>query len=239
MNLTEDEHNLLKLGPRFIYNHLKAASRRRNIGLNLLKREIQTRFLQQKAAPGLTVDQFINELGIRLQNLHGNPIRNRISEFTRFNNKKKNYYRLLQRLKYKFHLLNIILQKTDKSKVFHLGKMQDYQLKSKQYMDKTGASKCLGTNDPLSDLVERTNKYLVNMRLLHRINQKQYEKLCVKPDEVELAHLYYLPKAHKPGTPLKPIAAVYLRNKESVKLHFPLLFMTGLVYLILMIIFVY
>ncbi|CAF1539001.1 unnamed protein product, partial [Adineta steineri] len=69
MNLTEDEHNLLKLGPRFIYNHLKAASRRRNIGLNLLKREIQTRFLQQKAAPGLTVDQFINELGIRLQNL--------------------------------------------------------------------------------------------------------------------------------------------------------------------------
>ncbi|CAF1567567.1 unnamed protein product [Adineta steineri] len=34
-------------------------------------------------------------------------------------------------------------------------------------------------------------------------------------------------------------AAVYLRNKESVKLHFPLLLMTGLVYLILMIIFVY
>ncbi|CAF4128130.1 unnamed protein product, partial [Rotaria sordida] len=37
------------------------------------------------------------------------------------------------------------------------------------------------------------------------ITQKQYEKLCINPNEVELAHLYYLPKAHKPGTPLRPI----------------------------------
>ncbi|CAF3961316.1 unnamed protein product, partial [Adineta steineri] len=50
---------------------------------------IQTCFLQQKAAPGLTVDQFINELDILLQNLRGNPIRNRISEFSTFNKKIK------------------------------------------------------------------------------------------------------------------------------------------------------
>ncbi|CAF4590783.1 unnamed protein product [Rotaria socialis] len=30
----------------------------------------------------------------------------------------------------------------------------------------------------------------------------------IKPNEVELAHLYYLPKAHKPGTPLRPIISV-------------------------------
>ncbi|CAF4349973.1 unnamed protein product, partial [Rotaria sordida] len=29
--------------------------------------------------------------------------------------------------------------------------------------------------------------------------------LCINSNEVELAHLYYLPKAHKPGTPLRPI----------------------------------
>jgi hypothetical protein len=34
---------------------------------------------------------------------------------------------------------------------------------------------------------------------------KQYENMSVKPDEVELAHLYYLPKVHKAGTPLRPI----------------------------------
>jgi hypothetical protein len=37
------------------------------------------------------------------------------------------------------------------------------------------------------------------------ITQKHYKQLCINPEEVELAHLYYLPKAHKPGTPLRPI----------------------------------
>ncbi|CAF1423244.1 unnamed protein product [Rotaria sordida] len=72
-------------------------------------------------------------------------------------------------------------------------------------MEKTKAYKCLGTEDPLPDLIRRTNKYLLDLRLAKWITQKQYEKLCINPNEVELAHLYYLPKAHKPGTPLRPI----------------------------------
>ncbi len=72
-------------------------------------------------------------------------------------------------------------------------------------MDKTQAYKCLGNEDPLPDLIKRTNKYLLDLRLAKWITQKQYELLSVKPNEVELAHLYYLPKAHKPGTPLRPI----------------------------------
>jgi hypothetical protein len=74
-------------------------------------------------------------------------------------------------------------------------------------MEKTEAYKCLGSNDPLPDLIERTNKYLVNLRLSHWITQKQYEQLCMNPNEVELAHLYYLPKAHKPNTPVRPIVS--------------------------------
>ena len=64
---------------------------------------------------------------------------------------------------------------------------------------------CLDDKDPLPDLTERTNRYLLNLRLAHQIIQKQYERLIVKSNEVQLAHLYYLPKAHKPGTPLRPI----------------------------------
>ena len=67
-------------------------------------------------------------------------------------------------------------------------------------MEKTAAYECLGNIDPLPDLIERTNRYLLNLRLTHWISHKQYEQLCVKADEVQLAHLYYLPKAHKPGT---------------------------------------
>ena len=111
----------------------------------------------------------------------------------------------MKRLKHKFRLNNIILQKTDKSKVFHIGKLDDYRKKSEEYMNKTKAYQCLGIDDPLPDLIQRRNKYLLELRLAKWISQKQYEQLCINSQDVELAHLYYLPKAHKPGTPLRPI----------------------------------
>lgn len=119
--------------------------------------------------------------------------------------KRKNYRRLVKRLKHKLRSRNVIMQKTDKSKVFHLGKVEDYEKKSKEYMQKTQAYECLGDHDPLPELIERTNRYLFELRIAKWITQKHYELLCVKPEETELAHLYYLPKAHKVGTPLRPI----------------------------------
>ena len=86
-----------------------------------------------------------------------------------------------------------------------MGKVDDYEKKSEEYMAKTQAYKCLGTDDPVPDLIQRTNRYLLDLRLAKWITQKQYEKLCINPNEVELAHLYYLPKPHKIGTPLRPI----------------------------------
>ncbi|CAF4368219.1 unnamed protein product, partial [Rotaria sordida] len=76
-----------------------------------------------------------------------------------------------QRLKHKFKLANVILQKSDKSKVFHLGKVEDYRKKSKEYMDKTQAYKCLDKEDPLPELIQRTNKYLLDLRLAKWITQ--------------------------------------------------------------------
>ncbi|CAF4157079.1 unnamed protein product, partial [Rotaria magnacalcarata] len=229
--LTEQEHHLLRLGPRFIFDDPKTAARRRTTELATLKRKIETRFFEKKVSPGRPVEQFIAELDVLLQNLHNLPTTKKRIQFNRiqtnksFDNlssiiqssqssqsqtiirprKKNNYGRIVKRLKYKIHLANTILRKTDKSKVFHLGKVDHYQKKSEEYMDSTKAYQCLGTIDPLPDLIQRTNKYLLDLRLAKWITQKQYEQLSIKPNEVELAHLYYLPKAHKPGTPLRPI----------------------------------
>ncbi|CAF5067569.1 unnamed protein product, partial [Rotaria socialis] len=49
--LTVDEYQLLKLGPRFIYNDPRAASRRRATELAVLKRKIETRFFEKKVSP--------------------------------------------------------------------------------------------------------------------------------------------------------------------------------------------
>ncbi|CAF4161894.1 unnamed protein product, partial [Rotaria sordida] len=220
--------------PRFTYNDPKTASRRRTTELATLKRKIEARFFEKKVSPGRPVEQFITELDILLQKLHDTsviyqklkttPTQNNtqniiydnlvstieLSQSQDINSriitkKKKNYRRLIKRLKYKLHLKNIVLQKSDKNNVFHLGRHDNYCKKSEEYMEKTKAYKCLGTEDPLPDLIHRTNKYLLDLRLAKWITQKQYEKLCINPNEVELAHLYYLPKAHKPGTPLRPI----------------------------------
>ncbi|CAF1486842.1 unnamed protein product, partial [Rotaria sordida] len=234
VQLTEDEYELLKLGPRFIYNDPKTASRRRITELATLKRKIEARFFEEKVSPGRPVEQFIAELDILLHKLHNTPVNyQKLKTISIQNNtqniiydnlvstiessqsqdlnsqitikKKKNYGRLIKRLKHKLHLKNIVLQKSDKNKVFHLGKLENYHKKSEEYMDKTKVYKCLGTEDPLPDLIRRTNKYPLDLRLAKWITQKQYEKLCINSNEVELAHLYYLPKAHKPGTPLRPI----------------------------------
>ncbi|CAF4617104.1 unnamed protein product, partial [Rotaria sp. Silwood2] len=192
--------------PRFIYNDPTTASRRRTTELATLKRKIEIQFFRKKVSPGQAVEQFIAELNIVLKNLHDTPISNthrqhkqqhKIILFYNLlttiqssqsqvmnssvidnNKKKKNYGRLVKRLKHRIRSASIVLQKTDKSKVFHLGKLQDYQKKSKEYMAKTEAYECLGENDPLPNLIEP-----------------------------QLAHLYYLPKAHKPGTPLRPIVS--------------------------------
>jgi hypothetical protein len=80
-------------------------------------------------------------------------------------------------------------------------------MKAQRYMNKTKAYQDLGTINPLETLVERTNHFLYGLRRNKHISQKQHEKLTVNKNTAELAHLYFLPKAHKPKTPLRPIMA--------------------------------
>ncbi|CAF4074483.1 unnamed protein product [Adineta steineri] len=200
IQLNEDEYHILRLGPRFIFNDPKIASRRRTKELSKLRRKLESRFHGKKVNPSRPVQEFMNELDLILQNHHYIHTNFRLPI-----PKKRNYLRIVKRLKHKFRLSNVILRKTDKSKVFHLGTLEHYQERSDEYMDRTQAYQCIGTNDPLLDLIQRTNKHLLDLRLAKSLTQKQYEQLCVQIDEAELARLYYLPKAHKPTTPLRPI----------------------------------
>ncbi|CAF1521697.1 unnamed protein product [Rotaria sp. Silwood1] len=189
--LTEEEYQLLKLGSRFIYNDPQTASRRCTTELAMLKRKIEAQFFEKKVSPGRSVEQFIAELDVLLKNLHDTPISkinrkykqqreiisyDNLLETIQLNQyqitkcpiitvKKKNYGRLVKRLKHKLRSTSIVLQKSDKSKVFHLDKLQDYHKKSDEYMEKTEADKCLHQNDPLPSLIDRINKYLLNLRL--------------------------------------------------------------------------
>ncbi|CAF1498211.1 unnamed protein product [Rotaria magnacalcarata] len=71
---TEEEYQLLKLGPRFIYNNPIAASRRQTTELAALKRKIETRFFEKKVSPGRSVTQFIATLDIIIKTLDDTAI---------------------------------------------------------------------------------------------------------------------------------------------------------------------
>lgn len=92
----------------------------------------------------------------------------------------------------------IILRRTDKSKVFHLGSNADYQEKAMNYMKKTCAyeevknGKC-----PLADNLSLVITLLDKLLLNKAINYQQYSQMIPKKDKVELGHLYFLPKPHK------------------------------------------
>lgn len=112
----------------------------------------------------------------------------------------------LKNLRNKLDAEQIVIRKTDKSKVFHLSTVDDYKMKAQVYMNKTKAYQDLGMeSNPLESLVERTNDFLYGLWVNKHISQRQYEQLRVNKNEAELAHLYFLPKAHKPRTPLRPI----------------------------------
>ena len=66
IKLTDEEEDLFRLGPKFIFNDPHTAAQQRTIELAVLKRKIQKRFFDRKVSPGRPVDQFIVELDLLL-----------------------------------------------------------------------------------------------------------------------------------------------------------------------------
>jgi hypothetical protein len=92
----------------------------------------------------------------------------------------------------------LVLRRTDKSKVFHLGSKDDYEAKAIAYMQKTCAyeevkdGKC-----PLADNLSFVVTLLDRLLISKAISHQQWSAMMPKKDKIELGHLYFLPKPHK------------------------------------------
>lgn len=92
----------------------------------------------------------------------------------------------------------IVLRRTDKSKVFHIGLNKDYHQKAMAYMEKTCAYEKVKENKcPLQHSLSVVITLLDKLLESKAITLQQY--LIMKPnrDKLELGHLYFLPKPHK------------------------------------------
>jgi hypothetical protein len=172
-------------------NDPRTVVKRRNIELKAVRDKVWARITERGwALPKTILDSFMKQLESALTLIHSRST-------------PSWYCSQLENFRKKLNDTETVLRKTDKSKVFHLGKTEDYRLKAQAYMTKTRAYERLdGQVNPLVSLVERTNHLLHELWSGKHISQNQYEKLKVDPNETQLAHLYFLPKAHKPGTPL-------------------------------------
>ncbi|CAF1529401.1 unnamed protein product, partial [Adineta ricciae] len=113
---------------------------------------------------------------------------------------------LIQSIKCRLKKYNQILRVTDKGGIFHIGDAKDYERKSDAYRQKTGAYVELETN-PLWSVFDKVVHLLNDLRSKKHILAWQLNKMMPKRDKVELAYLYFVPKPHKEGTPLRPIVS--------------------------------
>ncbi|CAM2729028.1 unnamed protein product, partial [Rotaria socialis] len=97
----------------------------------------------------------------------------------------------------------VIFRQRDKSKVFHIDNPENYIEKPTTYMSRTNAYIEISTS-PLREMIEQTDKFLRNLVTKKQMPQSMLDRLRPSRTESELPQLYYNPKDHKLGEPLRP-----------------------------------
>ena len=104
--------------------------------------------------------------------------------------------KLVQSIRFRLKKGQNILRVTDKSGIFHMGDIKDYEQKAEAYRQKTQAYMEL-TDNPLSTIFDKVVQLLNNLRSKKHIYAWQLEKMMPKREKVQLAYLYFIPKPHK------------------------------------------
>lgn len=93
---------------------------------------------------------------------------------------------------------DIVLRRTDKSKVFYIGKLDEFERKAAEYMMKTNAyEEIIDGRCPLADQLQKV-QYLLSYLLTNKaITKALYNRLTPNLGRIELAHYHGMPKPHK------------------------------------------
>ncbi|CAF1609905.1 unnamed protein product [Rotaria magnacalcarata] len=93
---------------------------------------------------------------------------------------------------------DIVIRRTDKSKVFYIGKASDFEQKTEEYMLKTKAyEEIIDGRCPLGDNLRAVRNLLNYFVTTKALTSQQRSKLSPKLNKLELGHFHALPKPHK------------------------------------------
>ena len=142
-------------------------------------------------------NQSIRESFQKLQtNLH----KLKSNKMPKFQQKRAQYeYRIVQSIQHVLrHRSDIVIRRTDKSKVFYIGKATDFIQKAADYMIKTEAyQEVTSGHCPLLKIFNAVQHLLQNLMRTRALTTKQCNRISPKLDSLELGHYHGLPKPHK------------------------------------------
>ena len=93
---------------------------------------------------------------------------------------------------------DIVIRRTDKCKVFYIGKADDFARKAEEYMSRTEAYEEISDGRcPLADNLRAVQALLDYLLLKRALTKSQHQKLLPKLNKLELAYYHGLPKSHK------------------------------------------
>lgn len=104
--------------------------------------------------------------------------------------------KIVKSIRRKLKKANLVLQVTDKSRVFYIGRASDFNEKALIYRTKTEAYVELPSN-PLKDVYDKVVRLVNDLHLKELIRAWQHKKMLPDKEKTRLAHMYFLPKVHK------------------------------------------
>ena len=108
-------------------------------------------------------------------------------------------YKIVRSIQQLLHCrTDIVIRRTDKSKVFYIGKAIDFERKAQEYMSKTEAyQEITSGRSPLSDILRSVQTLLENLVRSKFLTSIQRNQISPKLNQLELGHYHGLPKPHK------------------------------------------
>ncbi|CAF1530610.1 unnamed protein product, partial [Rotaria sordida] len=110
---------------------------------------------------------------------------------------------------------DLILRVTDKGNNFYIGSASEFEKKAEKFFQETNAFIEISIN-PFNQIQDHVIQLLNRLRSKQFILQWQYNEMMPDRENSELAHLYFNPKTHKDGIPVRPIESTIHSSTRNI-----------------------
>ncbi|CAF1431427.1 unnamed protein product [Rotaria sordida] len=110
---------------------------------------------------------------------------------------------------------NLILRVADKGNNFYIGAASEFEEKGEKFFQETNAFMEISIN-PFNQIQDQVIQLLNRLQSKRLILKWQYKEMMPDQKNSELSHLYFNPKTHKDGIPVRPIESTIHSSTRNI-----------------------